>query len=39
MVPKFNVEMKYKLCLKWFKYIDIKNLNNNKVGKNLSSFT
>jgi hypothetical protein len=33
MVPTFNANKKCKLSLVWFKHVDIKNLNNNGVGK------
>ncbi len=31
MVPKLNANIKFKLSLGWFKYVDIKSLDNNKV--------
>jgi hypothetical protein len=31
MVPKFNANIKFKLNLKWLKYVNIKKLNNNKM--------
>jgi len=33
MVPKFNANINFKLILGWFKYVDIGDLNNNKVRK------
>jgi hypothetical protein len=30
-MPKFNPNIKFKLSLDWFKYVDIKILDNNKV--------
>jgi hypothetical protein len=33
VVPKFNANIKFKLILGWFKYVDIDDLNNNKVRK------
>jgi hypothetical protein len=33
MVPKFNENINFKLILGWFKYVDINDLNNNKVRK------
>lgn len=32
-MPKFNAKIRFKLILRWFKYVDIKMLYNNKVGK------
>lgn len=29
MMPKFNAKIKFKLSSRWFKYVDIKKLNNN----------
>ncbi len=31
-MPKFNANIRFKLILRWFKYVDIKMLYNNKVG-------
>lgn len=33
MVPKLNVNLKFKLSLGWFIYVDNRNLNNNEVRK------
>lgn len=33
MMLKFNANIKFKLNLGWFKYLNIKNLNNNKMRK------
>jgi len=34
MVPKLNANIKFKLSLGWFKYVDIKSLDNNKYATN-----
>jgi hypothetical protein len=31
IMPKFNANIKFKLSLGWFKYMDIKILDNNKM--------
>jgi hypothetical protein len=33
MIPKFNEKIEVKLSLGWIKYVDIKILSNNRVGK------
>jgi hypothetical protein len=33
MVPKFNEQIKFKIILRWIKYVDIRILDNNKVQK------
>lgn len=33
MVPTFNAKQKCKLSLVWFKHVNIKIFNNNRVGK------
>ncbi len=33
MMSKFNANIKFKLSLRCFKYVSIKNLNNNEIGK------
>jgi hypothetical protein len=34
MMPKFNANIKFKLNLRCFKYMSIKILDNNEIGKN-----
>jgi hypothetical protein len=33
MVSKFNASIKFILCLGWFKYVDFRNLDNDKARK------
>ncbi len=33
MVPKFNEQIKFKIILRWIKYVDIRILDNNRVQK------
>jgi hypothetical protein len=37
MTPKFNASIQFELILGWFKYVDIKLLDNNR-SKNLTFF-